>query len=105
MAMMAVRAAINARQDQENKERQNMEKKKKIANLSGHLDEMTRTQLIADLRETEEMKYIALIALGKRACDNPLGAAGSQCTGAFLLDYPPPPPPFFVVTGIFFETL
>ena len=65
MAMAAVRGAMNARQKQADKEREQENVKKKFKDTAGRLDDMQRTQLIADLRKTSEAKYIALIALGK----------------------------------------
>jgi hypothetical protein len=66
MAMIAARAAINARMAEEANQRKQAEAKKKNEGLAGHLDEATRNQLISDLKETQGMKYIALMALGKK---------------------------------------
>jgi len=63
--MAAVRGAMNARQKQAEKEREQENVKKKFKDTAGRLDDMQRTQLIADLRKTSEAKYIALIALGE----------------------------------------
>jgi len=56
---------MNARQKQAEKEREQENVKKKFKDTAGRLDDMQRTQLIADLRKTSEAKYIALIALGE----------------------------------------
>ena len=65
MAMAAARAAINARNNNIQKEREQDEIKKNNKHNPSRLDDVQRKKLIKDLNETTGMKYIAMMAMGK----------------------------------------